>query len=177
MTNADLNQILDLHRKWSNSEDGGKRADLRGANLRGANLRNADLHGAGLCGADLRNANLRGANLRSADLRNANLRGANLCDANLRGVDLRGADLCDAGLCGADLDYSCWPLWSGSLDTKIDTRIATQLLYHLMRACTVSPDVSDTFRAALFTDALVSEANRFHRINGCERIRDLNGEG
>ncbi|MBP4187407.1 pentapeptide repeat-containing protein, partial [Acinetobacter baumannii] len=40
--------------------------DLFGANLRGANLRGADLFGA----------NLRGANLRGADLFGANLRGA-----------------------------------------------------------------------------------------------------
>ena len=56
------------------------------ANLRGANLR----------GADLCDANLRGADLCDADLRGADLRGANLCGADLRGADLRGADLCDA---------------------------------------------------------------------------------
>ncbi|EKY7657333.1 pentapeptide repeat-containing protein, partial [Salmonella enterica subsp. enterica serovar Apapa] len=53
-------------------------ADLCGANLYGANLRDADLcganlYGADLCGANLRDANLRGANLRDADLRDANL--------------------------------------------------------------------------------------------------------
>jgi uncharacterized protein YjbI with pentapeptide repeats len=61
------------------------RADLCGADLRGANLCGADLRGADLCGADLR-----GADLRDADL----------CDANLRGADLRGADLRGADLCG-----------------------------------------------------------------------------
>jgi len=58
-------------------------ADLRGANLGGANLG----------GADLRGANLGGANLRDADLRGANLGGANLRDADLRNADLRGANL------------------------------------------------------------------------------------
>jgi hypothetical protein len=38
-------------------------------------------------------ANLRGANLCEADLRGANLRGANLCEANLREANLRGANL------------------------------------------------------------------------------------
>ena len=38
-----------------------KSADLWGANLRGANLREANLWGANLRGADLREANLRGA--------------------------------------------------------------------------------------------------------------------
>jgi len=63
-------------------------ADLRGADLCGANLRDADLRGADLCGADLRDADLRGA-----DLCGANLRGADLCDADLRGANLRDADL------------------------------------------------------------------------------------
>lgn len=152
MTDADLNRILELHQKWLNNEDGGERADLYYADLSYANLRGADLSGADLSRADLRGANLRGANLRGADLRRADLRGANL-------------------------DFSCWPLWCGSLDTKIDTRVATQLLYHLMRACTVSPDVSDAFKAALFTDALISEANNFHRVNECGRINGLNEEG
>ena len=108
----------------------------------------------------------------AANLGDATLSGADLSCANLSGANLRGASLR-----GADLDFSCWPLWCGSLDTKIDTRVATQLLYHLMRACTVSPDVSDAFKAALFTDALISEANNFHRVNECGRINGLNEEG
>ena len=51
MTNADLNRILDLHRKWLNNEDGGERADLSCANLRRADLRGADLCSANLSGA------------------------------------------------------------------------------------------------------------------------------
>ena len=73
-------------------------ADLRGANLCYANLREADLRDA-----DLRGANLCYANLRDADLRDADLRGANLGEADLRDADLREADLRDANLGGADL--------------------------------------------------------------------------
>jgi hypothetical protein len=51
-------------------------ADLRGANLSGANLADANLSGANLADADLRGADLYGANLRGADLYGANLRGA-----------------------------------------------------------------------------------------------------
>ena len=54
----DLKQILELHKKWLNDEDGGKRANLRGANLCRANLRGADLRGANLRGADLSGADL-----------------------------------------------------------------------------------------------------------------------
>jgi len=82
-------------------------AELRGANLGGANLRGAELEGANLAGANLGDAELRGANLISAnlgdaELRGANLRGANLGGANLRGANLRGAELEGANLAGAD---------------------------------------------------------------------------
>ena len=49
----DLKQILELHKKWLNNEDGGKCAYLSDADL---------------CDADLRGADLRGAYLRDADL-------------------------------------------------------------------------------------------------------------
>jgi hypothetical protein len=79
------------------------RANLRDANLSDADLRGADLSGANLSDADLRGANLSDANLSDADLRGADLRGANLSDANLRRADLRGADLRGASLSDADL--------------------------------------------------------------------------
>ena len=53
--------------------------------------------------ADLSGADLGGADLREADLSWADLRGANLSEANLRGADLRGANLSEANLRGADL--------------------------------------------------------------------------
>jgi hypothetical protein len=60
----------------------------RGADLGGANLRDADLGGANLGGA-----NLGGADLGDADLGGANLGGADLCDADLGGANLGGANL------------------------------------------------------------------------------------
>ena len=75
-------------------------ANLRGANLREANLREANLWGANLWGANLREANLREANLWGANLREANLREANLWEANLWGADLRGAN----GIAGRVID-------------------------------------------------------------------------
>ena len=76
----DLKQILELHKKWLNNEDGGKRADLRDANLRDADLRRANLRSADLSDADLRSADLSDADLRSADLSDADLSGADLWD-------------------------------------------------------------------------------------------------
>jgi uncharacterized protein YjbI with pentapeptide repeats len=61
----------------------GRRADLREANLAGADLR----------GADLREADLAGANLQHADLRRARLNYTILFKADLRGANLEGADL------------------------------------------------------------------------------------
>ena len=103
ITQEKLNEILDLHKKWINSEDGGKCANLCNAALYGADLRGANLCGANLYGANLSNANLCGADLYDADLSNANLRGADLYGADLRGADLRGANLYDADLYDADL--------------------------------------------------------------------------
>ena len=146
MTSEETQKVLDLHKKWLNDEEDGKRAnlyganlhcaDLREANLRGADLREADLHMADLREANLRGADLREADLHMADLRGANLRYANLRGANLRGADLRGADLHmadlrKANLRGADLDFSCFPLWCGGADFKCDTKLVYQLLAHI----------------------------------------------
>ncbi|HAK8343593.1 TPA: pentapeptide repeat-containing protein [Salmonella enterica] len=109
MNSADLSKILEEHKVWITSmHESGSRANLRGANLygadlRGANLYGADLRGANLYGADLRGADLRGANLYGADLRGANLYGADLRGANLHGANLYGADLSGADLRGANL--------------------------------------------------------------------------
>ena len=100
----------------------------------------ADLGGADLGGADLGGAYLRGAYLRGADLGGADLRGA-----DLRGANLIGSNLIGANLSGANLDYSCWPIWCGSLSVgKIDDRLALQLLAHVARLPTagLTPEVS-----------------------------------
>ena len=60
-------------------------AYLYGANLSGANLREAYLRGANLSGA-----NLRGAELSGADLREAYLRGAELFGAEMQNVKFYG---------------------------------------------------------------------------------------
>jgi len=112
----DLKKILDEHLLWLNGE-GGSCANLFGANLRGANLSDADLRCANLFGANLRGANLsdadlRGANLSDADLRCANLRDADLRGANLSDADLRNADLCRADLCEASIDQMMWNIYT-----------------------------------------------------------------
>ncbi len=71
--------------------------------LRGADLRSAELPNAQLFAADLRGAMLWRTNLAGADLRHADLSGAMLWESNLEGADLDGADLEGAMLDGANL--------------------------------------------------------------------------
>ena len=85
--------IFEFEKENNTIKDTLLEAIKNGANLRGADLRDADLYGADLRDADLYGADLRGADLYGADLRGADLYGANLYGANLRGADLYGADL------------------------------------------------------------------------------------
>src|SRR5271157_4374074 len=66
---ADLDEILKQHKLWWESKmTCGERADLDGADLRGANLVSTNLGGAHMTSADLRGANLFGALLTGSDL-------------------------------------------------------------------------------------------------------------
>ena len=89
---------------------------------------------------------------------------ANLRGANLRGADLREANLRGADLCGANLDYSCWPLWCGSLNVRVCKRIAAQLAYHFCRLDCDDPEVIAA------QNALIPLANQFHRADECGKL-------
>ena len=108
-TSEQLAEILGKHRSWLLDEEGGERADLRGAYLSDANLSDANLRGANLSDAYLSDANLSGANLSGANLSDANLSDANLSGANLSGVrELWGA----SGNCREIKAIQCdhWPV-------------------------------------------------------------------
>jgi hypothetical protein len=81
-------------------------ADLRKANLIEANLKGANLQGADLSRANLRRANLEGADLSGATLHSTNLPGANLKGADLSGADFTGSNLIQADFTDADLKGS-----------------------------------------------------------------------
>ena len=169
MNKDELKSILEQHCLWvrGNGGNGGKRANLRDAdlpfanlpcaNLPCANLRGANLRGADLPFANLRGANLKGADLRDADLKGANLKGADLRDADLQGANLKGADLRDANLQGANLDYSFLPLWCGSKGMIVDRRIAAQIAAHF---CALVCDDED-YQAA--RTAILEFAKTSHR--------------
>ncbi len=77
---------------------------FEGADLRGMDLRAADLEGGVFRGANFRYTDLRDANLEGSDLRKANLRHVVLTGSRLSRADLREADLTHADLRGANLN-------------------------------------------------------------------------
>ena len=99
-----------------------------------------------------------------ADLREADLYGADLYGADLYGADLRGANLREA-----DLDFSCMPLWCGSLGANFDSRQLKQIAYHLVKAGLQSSNATDADRGEL--SKLIDYANEFHRADECGEIR------
>jgi uncharacterized protein YjbI with pentapeptide repeats len=103
------------------------------------------------------------ADLSSANLEGAYLEGADLGYANLEGADLRGANLS-----GADLDFSCLPLWCGSLSAHFDDRQIIQIVYHAVKAGLNSPNVSNDVKTEL--SKLSDLSNKFHRVEECGMI-------
>lgn len=144
-TNEKLKEIIEKHKKWLNYKKDGEKANLQGADLWSADLQGADLRRADLWSANLRSTNLQGADLWRADLRSANLQ-------------------------GADLDFSCLPLWRGSLLANMDDRQVKQLLYHILSIVKHSNNVSETIKAALLTDKNIEIAKEFHRANKCNKL-------
>ena len=88
ISNKELKNILELHKKWLNNEEDGERADLSYVDLVGVDLSYTDLTGANLSYADLTDANLKRTKLRDADLTKAILIGANLTNCNLYNTKL-----------------------------------------------------------------------------------------
>jgi uncharacterized protein YjbI with pentapeptide repeats len=83
-------------------------ADLRGANLSNADLRDVVLRGALVDGADLTNANLSGADLRDATLGSIKWIGQPTFTTRLHDADLSGANLRDAKVTSEQLNaFKC----------------------------------------------------------------------
>ena len=159
MNKEQLKDILENHKKWLDGEKDGERANLSYTDLSDANLRRADLRGA-----DLSDANLRGTDLSDANLSHATLIYTDMSHTDLSHTDLRGTDLR-----GADLDFSCLPLWCGSLGANFDDRQLIQIAYHLVKAGVNSNNASDETKKEL--SKLIDFANKFHRVKECGRIK------
>ena len=145
ITQEELNEILEKHKKWLNNEPGGEYADFSGSDLSGRKLG-------------------------CRDLRNSNLSDCDLRDSDLSGCDLRGSDLRNSNLCGCNLDFACLPLWCGSLLAHFDDRHIAQIIYHAVKAGLASPNLSDEVKAELRKMAPL--ANRFHRAKECGVIEE-----
>lgn len=89
-----------------------------------------------------------------------------ILDYDLRGANLSNADLRGADLSNANLDYSCYPLWCGSLHFKADKRLACQLAYHL---CSMQCDDADYIK---MRNSILGFANQFHRVDECGELKE-----
>lgn len=145
ITQEELNEILEKHKKWLNDEPGGECANLSHCDLSNRKLGCRDLRNSILSDCDLRDSDLSGCSLRGSDLSNSNLRGCNL-------------------------DFACLPLWCGSLSAHFDDRQIAQIVYHAVKAGLASPNVSDEVKAEL--RKVIPLANRFHRTEECGVIEE-----
>ena len=143
MNKSELNEIIVKHKMWLNNDNSGERADISGADISGADLR----------GVDLSSANLRGADISRADL--------------------SGADFSRADLSGVDLDFSCLPLWCGSLEAKFDKKHYIQFLYHTLKSLENNDLIEDEFKKELLTEQNIKIANRFHRVEECGTVGQI----
>lgn len=101
---SDLDQVVELHKKFAMGQRGGKRAilkfvDISDLSLRGVDLSQADFTGSNLTNVDMSNGTFTSCCFFACDLRNSNLE-----KANFRRADFRGAYVAGANLSGADLD-------------------------------------------------------------------------
>ena len=103
-----------------------------------------------------------------ADISGADLRGVDLSSANLRGADISRADLS-----GVDLDFSCLPLWCGSLEAKFDKKHYIQFLYHTLKSLENNDLIEDEFKKELLTEQNIKIANRFHRVEECGTVGQI----
>lgn len=171
MEKKKLDEILKKHAVWLDNKDGGKRADLRDADLSGANLRCADLTGALLSCADLIDTDLRDADLHCADLSGAFLSGADLSGTFLSGADLSGAAFADHIVCldriGSEKRRTTYNatkdiVWCGCFRGTFEKWVA--------KIRTTYPDENNVYRkeyeAAIAFFKTVAEANEEKAQNG-----------
>jgi hypothetical protein len=91
-----------------------------------------------------------------------------------RFANLTDANLTDANLRGADLDFSCIPLWCGSLEAHFDDEQLKQIAYHLVFAGLKSKNASEETKKEL--RKLIDFANSASVIerHNLEKIKEVN---
>lgn len=88
-----------------------------------------------------------------------------ILDEHKRWIETNQREGSRADLRRADLDYSCWPLWCGSLGIKVDKKIAVQLAYHFCRLDCDDPEYIKT------RNAILNFANQFHQVDECGMLQ------
>lgn len=106
ISNEEISQIIEEHRKWMNAEKGGQRINYRGIDLSGVDLHGLNLVGAVLPDTNFSNANLEGTNLYASNLSGSNFTKANLSNINLSNSNLTDTNMTEANLFKANLEYS-----------------------------------------------------------------------
>lgn len=169
-----------------------KGSNLRGANLENAVLMNADLTPQFRRRTSLRYANLRNADLTGAQLEGADLGGANLSSASLAGVNLSmavtygttltnqlrfrirasliGADLSNATLPQADLGdaFLMWADFSSADLTGVDLESADLTGANLQNANLSNTKLkSASFEEANLLGADLTDVQDFESVNFC----------
>lgn len=97
---------IELHEKWLNNESDGERLILKGEDLSGYHLPNANLSKSHLIGvnfnwsylrgSDLSNAYIENVNFSHSDLRDVNLSNSAIARSNFNLTDIRNSDLSNA---------------------------------------------------------------------------------
>jgi len=111
---------------------------------------------------DLSDQDLSGLDLHELDLRGADLRGSDLRGVNFQGARLEGASLQEADLQEANLDLTGYELSLRTIGIIADTRLVSQLLYHLCRMDVKGCPEWDELRN---DERVIALANKSHVID------------
>lgn len=156
-------RIFSDHAVWlASAGKQGRRANLRGYDLRGydftgVNLSEASLRGADLSGSTFFNAVMRGADLAEAVLDNANFRHANLEGATLSRARAGGAYFEDANMAGANLQSASF---NESVLSRANLHAANLRDVRMQRANLTHAVMTEAnMRGGDFTDSLFESAN------------------
>ena len=109
------------------------------------------------CRATKTPIDLSGQDLYGLDLQGIDLRWANLQEANLQGANLQYADLQ-----GANLDYAGYELSCKTIGIIADSRLVSQLLYHL---CQMDVQACPEWDELRNDERVIALANKSHVID------------
>lgn len=154
------------HELWLRGEREGQCLTLTGRDLSGTSLQKLCLQEVNFKNSILKNVDFQDSDMQRTVLSEVDAQNSNFC-----GVDFFGTDFQRADFRGVNMDHSCWPLWCGSFDVKVDKRIAAQLAYHFCRLDCNDPEY---IRAR---NMLIDFANQFHMAKDCGILIRMEADG